>query len=266
MKKSRLIILGIVLASGGGASYLVLSRPEQMPPQAVETPPQPTDQVLVAARELGFGSIVKPADLAWQDWPKYAQAQNVIRRSETPGAIDDVKDSMVRGSFLQGDPIRREKLFKGAGAGFLSAVLAPGYRAVAITIEGSGATTAGNFILPNDRVDVVRIYRDEDAAKSGSGDAFISETLVMNARVLAIGQNAQEKGGQAFASGSTATLELDPHQAESIILAQRVGQLSLVLRAMQDTRETAAPMSGGDNRDRAVTVVRAGLATQSRGK
>jgi pilus assembly protein CpaB len=183
--------------------------------------------------------------------------------------MDDIKDSVVRGSFLPGEPIRREKLFKGGASGFLSAIVSPGFRAVAITIDDNGSNTAGKFILPNDRVDVIRIYRDEDAAKTGSGDAFISETLVTNVRVLAIGQNAQDKGGQPFTSGSTATLELDPRQAETIILAQRVGQLALVLRSMQDSQQAEAPTSVNNNnedRNRAVTVVRAGVASQSRGK
>jgi pilus assembly protein CpaB len=269
MKKARLIFLGVVLASGFGATYLVLSRPEPPRPAPIvlAPPPAATEQVLVAARELNFGSVLQAADLSWQDWPKNAVAQGVIRKSETPNAMDDVKESVVRGSFFQGEPIRREKLFKGGASGFLSAILTPGYRAVAITIDDNGSNSAGKFVLPNDRVDVIRIYRDEDAAKSGSGDSFISETLVTNVRVLAIGQNAQEKGGQPFASGTTATLELDPRQAETVVLAQRIGQLSLVLRAMQDSQQADAPASvAHEDHNRAVTVVRAGVATQSRGK
>ncbi|WP_374547705.1 SAF domain-containing protein, partial [Rhodoblastus sp.] len=114
MKKARLIFLGVVLASGAGASYLVLSRPEPPPPTPVahEPPPTATEQVLVASRELNFGSVLQPADINWQDWPKSAPVQGVIRKSETPNAVDEIKDSVVRGSFLQGEPIRREKLFK----------------------------------------------------------------------------------------------------------------------------------------------------------
>jgi pilus assembly protein CpaB len=238
MKKSRLLFLGVALATGAGATYLVYTRPEpQAPAPLVQaTPPAATEQVLVAARELNFGSVVQPVDLTWQDWPKNASIQGVIRKSETPNAMDDVKDSVVRGSFLQGEPIRREKLFKGGASGFLSAIVNPGYRAVAITIDDNGANTAGKFILTN-------------------------------VRVLAIGQNAQEKGGQPFAAGTTATLELDPRQAESVILSQRVGQLSLVLRAMQDSQQAPAPETiNHDDNNRAVTVVRAGIATQSRGK
>ena len=269
MKKARLIFLGVVLATGAGASYLVMSRPEPPPPVRIVQAPPPVvaDQILVAAHELNFGSVVQPNDLTWQDWPKRDAIQGVIHKSDSPTAIDDIKDSVVRGSFLQGEPIRREKLFKGGSSGFLSAILSPGYRAVAINIEGSGATTAGNFILPNDRVDVVRIYRDEDAAKTGAGDSYVAETIVNNVRVLAIGQNAQEKGGQPFASGTTATLELDPQQAEAVILAQRVGQLSLILRSMQDSQPNSGPVAvNPDARERAVTMVRAGVATQSRGK
>ena len=269
MKKSRLLFLGVALATGAGATYLVYTRPEPPPPAPLvqAAPAAATDQVLVATRELNFGSVVQPVDLTWQDWPKSASIQGMIRKSETPNAMDDIKDSVVRGSFLQGEPIRREKLFKGGASGFLSAIVDPGYRAVAITIDDNGANTAGKFILPNDRVDVIRIYRDEDAAKSGAGDAYISETLVTNVRVLAIGQNAQEKGGQPFAGGATATLELDPREAETVILAQRVGQLALVLRSMQDSQQATTPeMISHEDNNRAVTVVRAGVATRSRGK
>jgi pilus assembly protein CpaB len=261
------IFLAFVVACGGAATFLVLDRPEPAT-RVVQAPPAPPpEQVLVAAHDLNFGVVIQPGDVAWQNWPKDSPVLGILRKSEAPNAIDEVKDSVLRGSLLSGEPIRREKLFKGANSGFLSVILAPGFRAVAINIDGSGATTAGNFILPNDRVDVIHIYRDDDAAKTGAGDAYVSETLVTNVRVLAIGQNAQDKGGQPFAAGTNMTLELDPRQAEKVILAQRVGQLSLVLRALQDGKQIGGPVSPvQEDHNRSVTVVRAGVASQSRGK
>ena len=78
----------------------------------------------------------------------------------------------------------------------------------------------------------------------------------------AFGQNVQEKNGERVVTGSNATLEVDPRQAETLILAQRVGQLSLALRSMLDTSRTAelpAPEEPKD--DTSLTIVRYGVTT-----
>jgi pilus assembly protein CpaB len=184
----------------------------------------------------------------------------MIKRADEPKVVDDIRGSIARGSFYQGEPIHREKLIKGANSGFMSAILPAGMRAVAINIDSQGSTSAGGFILPNDRVDVVRTYTDTSHAAPGSNaNAFVSETLLRNVRVLAIGQNVQDKNGQPVVVGTTATLELDPVQAETVILAQRVGQLSLTLRSMQDANQQA--MNPGPKEDKDVTVVRFGFAS-----
>ena len=55
--------------------------------------------------------------------------------------------------------------------------------------------------------------------------------------MLAIGQNVQERNGEKVVVGETATLELDPRQSELITLAQRTGELSLVLRSLADANK-----------------------------
>ena len=52
--------------------------------------------------------------------------------------------------------------------------------------------------------------------------------------MLAIDQAVQEKDGQRVVVGKTATLELAPHQAEALTLAQQDGTLALSLRSMSD--------------------------------
>lgn len=259
MKPTHLFLLLSVLAAGGGAGFLALSRPEPSP--AAPPPPNPVDQLLVAAHALDFGTRLSPQELSWRDWPGAAPEGGLLK-SAAPDALNELNGMVTRANFLAGEPIRRDKLIRTGAAGFLAAALTPGYRAVAVTVDTNGATTAGNFILPNDRVDVLRVFRDDEAAKAGLGDAYASETVVANVRVLAIGQTLSERAGQPTASGVTATLELDPSQAEAVVLAQRGAQLSLALRALDDSR-ASAPTS---TRDHGVTIVRAGVATQSRGK
>src|SRR5436309_9389220 len=123
MKIARVAVLGVALAAGGAAAYLV-SGSKAPPPavQVVQAPPAvQTEEVLVAAKELNFGALVGEPDIAWQTWPNTGAGKGVfIRKSENPNAIVDVKGSLVRGTFLAGEPLRRDRLVKGPTAGLMS--------------------------------------------------------------------------------------------------------------------------------------------------
>ena len=261
MKVARLAVLGVALAAGGGAAYYMSgNKPPSV--QMISAPALETEDVLVAARDLQMGTLVTEADLAWQPWPAKALSPLVLTKSAMPGAVEDIKGSVSRANFVQGEPIRKEKLAKGPNSGYLSAIVASGLRAVAINIESGGSTSAGGFILPNDHVDVVRTFRDVIASKTA--EAMGAQTLATNVRVLAIGQNIQEKNGERVVVGANATLELNPAQAETIILAQRTGQLWLVLRAMVDSTQPMTmtrPLNSVEDNDdgQALTIVRFGV-------
>ena len=181
--------------------------------------------------QIGDGSTV------WQVWPKAAISEYMIAKSSGPNVMEDVKGSLTREAFLRGEPMRRDKLVKGGNSGFMSAILPSGMRAVAIKIDNAGDSYAGGFILPNDRVDVIAIYRDDEATKARGVEVIGARTILANVRVLAIGQNVQEENGKKVVVGANATLELDPQQAELVILAQQAGNanLHLVLRSLADS-------------------------------
>ncbi len=257
MKKSLLILVGFVVGGAGGATWLALDRNKPAVaaalPALAPLPPQ-LEEVLVATHKLSSGSVIQGSDLAWQGWPKDTALRGVIRKAESPAAMDEIKDSVARGAFLAGEPIRRDKLVKRGNAGDLVAILAPGHSAVAIAIEG-GATADGAAILPNDRVDVIRATKT--ALRSGEA----GKTLVANVRLLAIAPNAQR--GPTSATGSTATLELDPNQAETVILGHRGGgQLSLAPHATQDTRKSEPFLALDEKHDRGVNLVRASATSR----
>ena len=231
------------------------------PPEPVRVvlappPPKPVEAILVAARDLGFGYVLTAADVRWQPHPTGEIPAGTIAQSRQPNASPDVQGKMVAGPVNAGEPLLSDQLKRG---NFMSAVLPSGMRAVAIDLADQGKTAAGGFILPNDRVDVIRTFHPDDAPQ-----AFASETILANIRVLAIGQSVQEKSSERTVIGGTATLEMTSEQAEKVVLAQRTGQLTLSLRSMSDATKDDALKP--QQTPLTMTIIRSGNASQARVK
>lgn len=266
MNRAQIVVLGLTVAAFGGAYFLFANGGPPPVPQVIKvTQKVDTDDVLVAAHDLQMGSKLTEADYKWQEWPKSDLAPWMVKKSDGPTAADDLKGGIARADFPEGDPIRRDKIITGANSGFMSAILPSGMRAVAINIDQQGGTTAGGFILPNDRVDVIQIFRDDDASKARGSEVLVPRTILTNVRVLAIGQNVQEKNGERVVVGSNATLELDPQQVEIIVLAQRAGNgnLHLALRSLLDSSGRTNTNVAEYKDDGGLTIVRFGAAQQA---
>ena len=230
----RILVLVGALAAGGVAAWLSFGlQPNAAPAPTIAVAEPTTEEVLVAAADLKQGAALTAQELRWQKWPADAVGPGYISRSAKPEAVEEFTGSVVRQAIFDGEPIREAKL--SGSAGYLAAMLQPGKRAVAVRV--SAESSAGGFVLPNDHVDVLH---------TGGGDGGRSLTILTNIRVLAIDQNAVDSGpgnteGDPAAGntalGKTATLELDPGQAEVIAGAQTTGSLSLALRATADNEE-----------------------------
>jgi pilus assembly protein CpaB len=229
MKPARLIVLGIAVVAGAAA--FMLSGGERVPAQVqIVRPASETVDILVAKTDIGVGRAVTQEDLSWQPWPIAAAGPLFIRRTDRPNALTEFKGAVARAPFIAGEPIREQKLVRADGAGFLSAILPAGMRA--ISTEISAETGAGGFILPNDHVDVILTRRDQQAG----ADSITSDTILRNVRVLAIDQTIEEKNGQKVVVGKTATLELAAAQTETLAQARQRGTISLALRSLADAR------------------------------
>jgi pilus assembly protein CpaB len=257
MKAARIVVLTVAIAAGGVAALLAgrSEKPAEVKPDVAKAE---TVDVLVARADLPMGQTLSPGDVQWQAWPASASSGNFIRKNTRPQAIENLAGMIVRVPFIAGEPIREAKLVNAKGSGFMAAILPTGMRAVSTQI--SPETGAGGFILPNDHVDVILTRRDQNADKSGNGETKTSETVLSNIRVLAIDQNVEEKGGQKVVVGKTATLELTPGQAETLVLAQQSGTLSLSLRSITDDSAKDTPVDDSGRRN-SVNVIRFGVST-----
>lgn len=232
----RIIVLLVSIAAGGVAAWLTMTGgpgPVQTVARMGSTAePAPvavpeSEEVLIAAMDLEPRRKLAAADLQWQAWPKEMIHDGYITRSGMPDAVELTAGKLVQDAMVAGEPIRQEKL-RDPGQGYMSALLSPGKRAVAVQV--SAETTAGGFILPGDRVDVLQTTVEQE----GEG---VTRTVVTNIRVLAIDQHFGEPGAPEVSSvpvAKTATLELDPVQAEIISAASVSGSLSLALRSISD--------------------------------
>jgi pilus assembly protein CpaB len=266
MRLSRVVVLGVALVAGLIAAFLALNLTSGAPPPpAAPGEVQQADivHVLVAAKDISMGTTVSDSDIAWHDWPRTASSAAFIMREGDSDAMKKVVGSLVRSTFYAGEPITEGKLIR-SDRGFMAAILPAGKRAVATKIAAD--TSAGGFILPNDRVDVILSRRDREAEKASGVETHTSDTILSDVRVLAIDQMVQEKDGQRVVVGKTATLELTQRQAETLAVSRQTGSLSLALRSIVDAngakRTESEDEKDAKNGNR-INMVRFGISTST---
>ena len=262
MKPARIIILAVAVLAAGLAGLLAmrLTAPRNDMADANVVAPKTTGvSVLVASGSLPVGSHLTDQTMKWIDWPENSVSTGFVRQDQRPNAMTELAGVIVRMPIFEGEPIRQEKIADSSSQ-VLASLLPAGKRAIAMDI--TVATSAGGFILPNDRVDVIMV-------KKGNGTEFHSETVLSNIRVLAIDQAIQQKGGdQQSVVGTTATLELTADQARAMAVAQQMAdKLTLVLRSVADAQEpdNAVPdhMLTGSTGQQGIIVIKSGAIVNS---
>ena len=264
MNPVRIIIVLVAAVSAIGLAVLMQkamggksakSEAVASAPSAPTLDAKPMTLVLVAKRDLAIGTRLTKDDVEWKAWPADAVSPVYLTNGAAPvepqsgaakavktaaeatgvlgGAPPDaaVEGAIVRDPLLAGEPIVARKIVRGGEGGYLSVVLSPGARAMAVPVTSE--TAAGGFILPGDRVDVL-MSRDAPNAESNGGKQVVAETVLQNIRVLALDQaTAAEKDAKTIVA-ATATLEVRPAEAEALTRAKASGPVTLALRAYTD--------------------------------
>ncbi|MCV6575260.1 MAG: Flp pilus assembly protein CpaB [Cohaesibacter sp.] len=253
MRVARIAVIVVAVLAGLIAMILAKSMTAPAPREEADlqepNPALDVVEVLTASSAIPLGTSLTAEHFAWTKWPMESATEGYIRKDERPDADSDLVGAVARGSFIPGEPIKDGKIAL-AGQGFMSAILPKGRRAIATRI--SAETSAGGFILPRDRVDVILTEEGEKGVSS--------ETILRNIRVLAIDQHVEEQDGEKVVVGETATLELLPQQGEILATAQRQGTLSLVLRSLEDAESDSEQESVNSG---TIVMVRSGVISKS---
>src|SRR6266853_810241 len=190
---------------------------------------QPTAQVIVAARNLELGTLLRESDLKMGDWSGPLPQGALLRK-------EDVVGRGVMAAIYDGEPIVENRLApKGAGAG-LAATIPAGMRAVAVKVND--VVGVAGFVVPGMRVDVL-ISGNPPGSQSSAG--MVSRTLLQNIEVLSAGQNFQKDAEGKPVQVQVVNLLVTPEQAEILNLASNETKIQLVLRNPLDTQTAKTP-------------------------
>lgn len=233
MPLRKIILLVIALIIAGGT--VVLSRgmmTGKQPTTSTEVKVTPTHEILVAARDLPAGTLLKDADIKWQTWPKEEGVAGFAVKGQKD--IKDYAGTVVRYGLRSGEPLMAGRTVKPGEQGFMAAALAPGMRAVSIAITPV-AGVAG-FVFPGDHVDVIVTHQIGRKSETSGETRRVSETMLKNVRVLALDQKMNDQVTEPKVA-QIATLEVSPKQAETMALITEIGTVSLALRSMANDPE-----------------------------
>lgn len=172
--------------------------------------------ILVAAEPIQFGERLSVSVVREIEW---------VGEIRPEGSYETVDDLIVDGSeenarfaitsMAVGEPILASKVTEPGQRAKLSTTLTPGMKAVSIRVND--VLGVAGFVLPGDRVDVMLTRGN-----------FV-DVLLQGVRVLAIDQTADERKDNPSVV-RTVTFEVNTQEAQKLVLAGNVGQLSLALR------------------------------------
>lgn len=239
MNKNILIVLGgAVLVAVLMAVLVQVMLGESEQPEVQQ---EPKAQILIAAKDLSIAHELEDGDFKWQTWPESSLFSGAIVRKDDQDA-DEVLEGRLRRDIAEGEPMMQSYLIGESKGNFVAASLEPGQRAVSIQVNAK--TMVSGFVSPGDFVDVILTYKqkirveDDDPSVQimvdQNIDSVATETILENVKVLAIDQQATKPKDDKIRVGKTVTLALGVEDTERVVLAQQIGDLTLVLRAMGD--------------------------------
>lgn len=188
---------------------------------------QQLTRIVVATQPLEFGSALTPENLRMQNFPQASVPAGAFTSIE--GAMDGGRVALR--PIVPGEPILADKVSGAGGRAVLSALLPDGMRAISIPV--TAVSGVSGFVRPGDIVDIM-LTRQIPGFGATPQDQM-TDIIMEGVQVLAIDQVAtQVEGSENPGVGSTAVVQVDQYGAQKLVLANRLGQLTLALRNVEN--------------------------------
>ena len=182
--------------------------------------------VVVAAQDIPEGTVVSFDMISQRSVPEQFVTSSVVK----PDSATYVVNQKVLVPLQAGDPLLWSQFETTKAAERLSTKVQKKGRA--ITIEAKSTTAVGGWIRPNDHVDVIGTFRDPQT------DENVAVTLLQNVIVLATGKITGTTNVNLIPESqrdyNNVSLLVIPEEAEILVLASELGNLTLSLRNEDD--------------------------------
>ena len=188
-----------------------------------------TTQIVLAARDIDVGTLLKEEDVTLADWPGPVPAGASRKTTEVVGR------GITTPIYAKEPVIKSRLLGEGAGGG-LAGLIPPGMRAFAIRVNE--VVGVAGFVVPGMRVDVL-ISGNRPGGDQGLGT--LSKTLLQNIEVLSAGQDYKKDNEGKPIAVQVVNLLVTPEQAEQLSLAAAQTAIQLVLRNPMDREVAKTP-------------------------
>jgi pilus assembly protein CpaB len=246
INRSWVILLGAVVF--GGLAVFASSRYIQQTlsvERAKLNPQVEMLDVVVSKADLERGSNIGSENMAVRQVPK----EFVPGTAVTPEQFANVEGARLAVDMRSGEILLRGTL-EGADTATFATKVREGVRAMTVAVDE--VNSISGMLQPGDRIDL--FFTARPPVRPGLNQQPPEQTLVLMQNVLllatgrqvrpSIGENGQPGATRAY---STITLEATPHDAQRLILAQKSGTLTAVLRGPEDKEPLVA--TSMDSRD-----------------
>ena len=187
--------------------------------------------VVVARRDLQRGDPVSAETMAVRQIPTDLAPSSGI----SPERFESYIGSTLALSVRSGEPLLTVAI-AGSDAAHFSQRLRTGFRAITIAVDEVNALSG--MLQPGDRIDLMLTARAADARNDGHDQTIV---LMQDVLILATGRQVHpDLRGDAESSKSperqfgAITIEVDPDRAQRLIVAQRSGRITAILRNPTD--------------------------------
>ncbi|MEW6435381.1 MAG: Flp pilus assembly protein CpaB [Myxococcota bacterium] len=219
--RAPLLVAAVLAAAAFAVAYSAIKKREADVRKGWNLVP-----VVVAAVDVSEGTVVTMEMISQRSIPEQFVTSSVVK----PDSASYIVNQKVLVPLQAGDPLLWSQFETTKASERLSTKVMKKTRA--FTLEAKPVTAVGGWVRPNDHIDILGTFKDPNTGEQ------VALTLLQNIIVLATGKitgttnvNLLPEGQRDYNNVSVLVL---PEEAEVLMLARELGELSFSLRNEED--------------------------------